>query len=238
MNIYMTAVRFAFLILVYWLISEIFTILFRLIGLPIEKARFQVISLLTGCGFTTRESEMILSTRSRRRLARITMLFGYVFNLTIVSTLINMLVSIQISELGTRLLSMIIPLTVIIAIFAVSRTPKVRSWIERKLENIAGRVAGKANENSIVQLDQIGSGTIAQVNMKKVPDFLEGKPLAQTGIKTELNIVVLLYERGSDAPAVPTANTVFEPGDRLTLFGNNKTICRAFLANEYFLDKG
>ena len=37
---------------------------------PAEKARFQVISLLTGTGFTTRESEIVLSTRRRRRLAR------------------------------------------------------------------------------------------------------------------------------------------------------------------------
>ena len=89
MNIYVAATLFSILIILYGLISEVFTVLFRLIGLPEEKARFQVISLLTGCGFTTRESEMILSSRSRRRLARVTMLFGYVFNLTIVSAFVN-----------------------------------------------------------------------------------------------------------------------------------------------------
>ena len=54
-------------------------------GLPDERARFQVMSLLTGCGFTTRESEAILSFRPRRRLALMTMIFGYAFNITIVS---------------------------------------------------------------------------------------------------------------------------------------------------------
>ena len=77
MNIYVAASLFSLLMLIYWVISEIFTMLFRFIGLPEEKARFQVTSLLTGCGFTTRESEMILSTKRRRLLARITMLFGY-----------------------------------------------------------------------------------------------------------------------------------------------------------------
>lgn len=237
MNIYLTATQFAILILVYWTISEVFTVLFRLIGLPAEKARFQVISLLTGCGFTTRESEMILSTRSRRRLARITMLFGYVFNLTIVSSLINMFVSIQITQLGSRFLSMIIPLSVIIALFAVSRMPKVRTWFDRKLEEIAGWVAGKKHENSIVRLDQIGKDTIAQVTLKTVPEFLAGKQLAQTGLKNELDIMVLLYERGNNEPCVPTADTVFLPCDRLTLFGNYKDICKTFSASEYFLDK-
>ena len=82
MNIYLAFSLFALIILGYWVISELFSLLFRFTGLPEEKARFQVISLLTGCGFTTHESELLLSTRSRRRLARLTMLFGYVFNLT------------------------------------------------------------------------------------------------------------------------------------------------------------
>ena len=84
MNIYLALLLFSFIILLYWVITELFTFFFRLTGLPAEKARFQVISLLTGTGFTTRESEIILSSRLRRRLARITMLFGYVFNVTIV----------------------------------------------------------------------------------------------------------------------------------------------------------
>ena len=78
MNVYMALFLFSLIILIYWVITELFTILFRFTGLPDERARFQVISLLTGCGYTTRESEMFLSNRRRRRLARITMLFGYV----------------------------------------------------------------------------------------------------------------------------------------------------------------
>ena len=67
MNIYAALVLFSIIILVYWIITEWFTILFRFTGLPDEKARFQVISLLTGCGYTTRESEMFLSSRRWRR---------------------------------------------------------------------------------------------------------------------------------------------------------------------------
>ncbi|MBQ1530932.1 MAG: hypothetical protein IIZ57_02205, partial [Solobacterium sp.] len=69
MNIYAAFSLFALIILVYWIINELFTILFRFMGLPEERARFQVTSLLTGCGFTTRESEFFISSRSRRRLA-------------------------------------------------------------------------------------------------------------------------------------------------------------------------
>ena len=67
MNLYVALSLFSVIILIYLVITELFTILFRFTGLPDERARFQVISLLTGCGYTTRESEMILSNRRRRR---------------------------------------------------------------------------------------------------------------------------------------------------------------------------
>ncbi len=54
MDITLALLLFSFIILLYWVITEVFTFIFRLTGLPAEKARFQVMSLLTGCGFTTR----------------------------------------------------------------------------------------------------------------------------------------------------------------------------------------
>ena len=110
MNIYMALSLFSLIILLYWVITELFTILFRFTGLPDERARFQVISLLTGCGFTTKESELILSNRRRRRLARITMLFGYVFNITIVSALVNVFLSLKLTQIGHYYLGLLIPL--------------------------------------------------------------------------------------------------------------------------------
>ena len=68
MNIYLAFSLFALVILGYWVISELFTLLFRFTGLPDEKARFQVISLLTGCGFTTRESELLRCLIGRQNL--------------------------------------------------------------------------------------------------------------------------------------------------------------------------
>ena len=105
MNIYVAFSLFSLIILLYWVITELFTIFFRLTGLPEERARFQVISLLTGCGFTTKESEIVLSNRSRRRLARITMLFGYVFNITIVSAFINVFLSLKLAQAENYLLA-------------------------------------------------------------------------------------------------------------------------------------
>ena len=94
-------ILFVFFIIIYILISDIITIFFRLTGLTEEKARFQVISLLTNSGFTTRESESVVSSKVRRRLARATMLFGYAFTVTIVSTTVNFFMTLGKSELNS-----------------------------------------------------------------------------------------------------------------------------------------
>lgn len=127
MNISLAFSLFLLIILLYFVMSEFFTALFRFTGLPNEKARFQVISLLTGCGYTTRESEMILSSRSRRRLAMITMLFGYVFNITVVTAFINVFLSLQEQQVANILGGILIPLAVVILLLLLLRFPGIRS---------------------------------------------------------------------------------------------------------------
>lgn len=235
MNIYAAATLFALLIIVYGLISEVFTVLFRLIGLPEEKARFQVVSLLTGCGFTTRESEMILSNRSRRRLARATMLFGYVFNLTIVSAFVNVFVSVKPHQLGGRIYSFLVPLAAAVLIISLFRFPGLRSRVDRRIEALAARLSGGTGYNSVLLIDQIGQSCVAAVRLKHLPEELAGIALEQTGLKTDRGILVLTLERKGEPVQSPAAETVFQIGDRITVFGDYQQICEAFRAREHFI---
>ncbi len=233
MNIYLALTLFSIIILVYWVISELFAMLFRFTGLPDEKARFQVISLLTGCGFTTHESELLLTNKSRRRLARITMLFGYVFNITIVSMLINVFLSLKLSEFKNYF-SILIPIIAASVIITFMRVPKVRAWGDRIIERLAGRVAHRGNENSLLLLDYIGEDSISQVTLHTVPEAFRDLPLSETGLKTEHNILVMLIEHKGQKAEPATAQTVFLPDDKLTVFGNYQTIAKVFAARERF----
>lgn len=236
MNIYAAASLFAILILLYWVISEIFTVLFRLIGLPEEKARFQVVSMLTGAGFTTRESELFVSTRPRRRLARITMLFGYVFNVTIVSALVNVFVSVKTVEMGHFVLSMLIPFAAIAAVFALTRFRRVRDWVDRRIERIADRYGSDAASNGVMVIDQFGSQTVARVTLHTVPEAMRGKTLAKMGLKPKRNILVLAVEHVDGNTESPSADTCFAFGDRVTVFGDYAAICKTFNAKERFTE--
>lgn len=236
MNIYMAFSLFSLIILLYWVITELFTVIFRFTGLPAEKARFQVISLLTGCGFTTRESEMILSSRARRRLARITMLFGYVFNITIVSAFINVFFSLKLAQVENYLLAMPIPIAAIVVIFIFIRVPAVRAWGDRLLQRLAGRIIHGEAENTVMPLDYIGEDSIAMVTLRQIPEAYQGVPLSETGLRADTGILVMLVEPEGKKAVPAGADTVFQVGDKLTVFGDYATICRTFHARERFTD--
>ena len=238
MNVYLALLLFSFIIILYWVITELFTLFFRLTGLPAEKARFQVISILTGTGFTTRESEIVLSSRLRRRLALATMLFGYAFNITIVSAFINVFLSMKVIRAGQQVTGLLIPLGTVALIFIFMRVPKIHAWGENILRRIADRAFDrKETFNAVLLVDSIGTGSIVQVTLRHIPEAYQGMSLAETRLRAETGILVMLVEHRGGKAEPAQADTVFETGDRLTVFGDYKTICKTFHAREHFADE-
>ncbi len=237
MDVFFALLLFSFVILVYWVIAELFTFFFRLTGLTAERARFQVTSLLTSTGFTTKESEIIMTSPRRRRLARATMLFGYVFTVTIVSALINVFLSMKRIQAENQLFGLLIPLGTIALIFVFMRVPTIHAWGDSQLRRLADRIfARKEAFNAVLLIDNIGSESIAQVTLRQIPDEYRGISLAETRLRAETGILVMLVEHPGGKAVAAHADTVFEPGDKLTVFGNYKTICRTFHAREHFSD--
>ncbi len=237
MNIYTALSLFSIIILIYWVITELFTILFRFTGLPDERARFQVISLLTGCGYTTKESEMILSNRRRRTLARVTMLFGYVFNITIVSTFINVFLSLKLNQVEHYYFGVLIPLAAVAIIFAFIRVPKIRAWGDSLLQKVADRLVGRTDDfNTVLLMDYIGTDSIALVTLHHIPEAYRGLSLSEMSLKNDTGILVMLVERPGQKAVAADADTVFAIGDKITVFGDYSTICKTFHARERFSD--
>ncbi|MBR6705572.1 MAG: TrkA C-terminal domain-containing protein [Clostridia bacterium] len=237
MDITLSFLLFSFIILLYWVITELFTFFFRLTGLPDDRARFQVLSLLTGTGFTTRESELILGSRRRRRLARVTMLFGYVFNVTIVSALVNVFLSMKLVNFGAEYFGVLIPLFTIGVILVFLRVPKIRAWGENLFRRVADRVFDQQETfNAVMLLDYIGTESIVQVTLRHIPEEYRGLSLAETRLRAETGILVMLVEHRGGKTMPAQADTVFEEGDKLTVFGDYSMICKTFHAKEHFAD--
>ncbi len=237
MDITLSFLLFSFIILLYWVITELFTFFFRLTGFPEERARFQVLSLLTGTGFTTRESEMVLGSRRRRRLARVTMLFGYVFNVTIVSALVNVFLSMKLVQIRRQYLGILIPMTTIVVILLFLRVPKIHAWGGNLFRRVAERIFDQQETfNAVMVIDYIGSDSIVQVTLRHIPEEYAGLNLAETRLRADTGILVMLVEHRGGKTMPAQADTVFETGDKLTVFGNYSVICKTFHAKEHFSD--
>jgi hypothetical protein len=75
----------------HFFVLEISITILTITGLDHKVARFQVVSMLTSTGFTTKESELILRHPVRRKIAVFLILFG-VFSLAVfISTISNIL---------------------------------------------------------------------------------------------------------------------------------------------------
>ena len=180
---------------------------------------------------------MFLSNRRRRRMARITMLFGYVFNITIVSAFINVFLSLKLSQAEHYYFGILIPLGAVAIIFVFMRVPRVRAWGDTQLQHIADKLAGRTDSfNTVLLLDYIGTETIALVTLKHIPEEYQGVPLSETGLKSNTGILVMLVERPGQKAEPAGADTVFSVGDKLTVFGDYNTISTAFHAREHFSD--
>ncbi len=224
-------ILFCAVMMVYVILIDIFTVLFRLTGLSKEKAKFQVVSLLTNSGFTTKESEFVVETPFRRRLARVIMFFGYAFSITIVSSMVNLFMSFDRNEISTSY-KLIIILGVFFVLFMLVRRIKAfRMATDIWLTKIGYKIFFSAKTNPIIVLDEFGERILANITLNKLPEKLHGAPLLRSGLKENYGIQVLLI-RISDGTYVPaTAATILEEGSTVTVMGTFKHIKNVFGQN-------
>ena len=222
-------VLFALFIIVYIVISDIITIFFRLTGMTEEKARFQVISLLTNSGFTTRESEAVVSNKIRRRLARATMLFGYAFTVTIVSTTVNFFMTLGKGELEALLIWIPISLAVLIIFHLLRKSTYLRTKFDTWIERIGNRLMFGPDSNPIVLLEDYGDMVVAHIYLQQVPKILREIPLRDSEIMARHNIMVMMVKKQDGEARQASADTVLKPNDVIMVLGRRKDILEVFV---------
>ena len=221
-------ILFVFFIMIYIVISDIITIFFRLTGLTEEKARFQVISLLTNSGFTTQESESIVSSKVRRRLARATMLFGYAFTVTIVSTTVNFFMTLGQSELHSLMVVLPILILAIFGFHTLRQSKVFKTRFDALIEGIGNRLMFGKNSNPVVLVEDYGGMVVAHIYLEQVPASLKGTCLADSDLMSAHNIMVMMVKNKNGEATQAKADTVLRPGDIIMVLGRRKDIREVF----------
>ena len=215
-------------IVAYTILINLYTIFFQLSGLSYAKSRFQVISLLTNSGFTTRESETITSSRIRRKLAIAVMLTGHIFSIVIISLFVNLVFSFNAEQVKESIWVIAIASISFIAIIVVLRLPKINEALSKLLKKTSHRLLKDKSKNVVTIFDEIGDEAVCEVIIYGVPSILQDKTLEESKIISKFGINILsVYRNKRNLKA--TRSTILMPGDVVLLYGNLTNIRDLFL---------
>lgn len=222
------ALTFILFLTIFTIVVNFFAILFRLTGLPIDKSRFQVISLLTSTGFTTKESELIIQHPIRREIASWLMMFSYISTAVLISFVIG-IISNSLSDAKSLGFTALAVLTFAIIVYFVMRSSLVDRF-EMFIEELIlkskrwNKMISKTPIN--IHLHERKGYGIYEIYIGRHSQFL-GKTIIESNLK-DIEIQVLSIDRGDQLINFPSPDCTFEFTDRLTVYGNIKSINNTF----------
>jgi hypothetical protein len=216
------------LFILYITIIEIFTVIFMLTGMSNTRAKFQVISLLTNCGFTTTESEIVVSSRKRRKIAIAVMLFGTIFNVTVVSLLVNAILSFSKDNEFNVFQATLNLLGFLAFIVIIKKVPFFRVTFDNMVKRIATKVVFSKKANPMLILDNFHGFVIVQIKIIDIPVKLNNKTLLESRISKEYGIRVLNIKRDNKTIGDISKDEVIMKNDRLMVYGPLSNIIDVF----------
>ncbi len=220
---------FMLVISLYLFVIEVFYTIFRFTGLNKDKARFQALSLLTTSGFTTSESEDVLASPKRRKVAMFAMFFGYMFSVVIASSIINLTMGFVGETKGTNLINAVIILVGIVMIFYITRSKRVTNWLNKIIKHrIVKYIATKQEINPIYVLDTHGKFVICEVAITKVPEDLKNKTLVEAEVRQKYDVSVLTLKHGNQIKTMDANRDILSKGDTVIVFGDMSKVKTLF----------
>lgn len=221
-------VMFVLLIILYIIISDIITVFFRLTGMTAEKAKFQVISLLTNSGFTTRESEAVVNSKLRRRLALGTMLFGYAFTVTILSAMFNVFMNMGKAELSSLFVALPTFALVLAGFFILRRAKFFKKPFDRLIEKLASHVMFGKDANQVLLVEEYGKMVVAHIYLHTVPEVLQNTTLADSELGSKYQLMVMMVKSQDGEAQQAKADTILKPHDTIMVLGKRNQIWEIF----------
>jgi hypothetical protein len=210
---------FIYLFIVFTVI-EINTSIFVATGLDRKIARFQVISMLTGTGFTTGESELIIDHPVRRRLGAFLILFGAFSLAVIISAISNLLAdnfyTMEIAYIAGGLLVLLFVLRVPFLQRAMSK--KMKSELKENYELADLPISDVLLMDDEDEVREIPINEDSRFTDKTFDEIVD----------KEDDVMLLFIKRGEINIRNKAYDTKIEPGDKLVLYGNNPKIEEIF----------
>jgi len=211
------ATTIAILIMLTVMIVRIAGVIMRLTGLPESIARFQALSALTGTGFTTGESEMIVNYPIRRHVLMGLMIIGHLGLVTLASTLIIAMTNAHADEesLLVQALTIIIAIAVVLVLTLFKSLDNMMCGFAEKVLLKTTKL-GEGSSRTILQLDN-------NYGVFELP-VTDNSSLEKTIEKQSENFKILGVRKSPDLRFVtlPTKDKISQ-GDIILCFGDEQT---------------
>lgn len=196
------------------------SIALRLTGLEESRANFQAISAVTGTGFTTRESELVVADPRRRRIVSFLMIFGNVVIVMLISLLVGSFAAVARTvekwylEYGIAVLVLAVGgLLLYLVLRSRGLTRRWNRWVNEKLTSRL-----KLRERPVAEVLSLAEGYgVAEIRVEAASPCA-GKTLAEADLRAA-GLLVLAIRRGEEALPSPSAGERIRPGDRLVCYG-------------------
>jgi len=216
-------VSFLLVILSSILIVRIGAVALEMTGLSRDIASFQAHSAFSGTGFTTSESEYVISHPVRRRIIRTLMFLGSAGITSAIATLVLTFVGKSAEEAQLSLLFLAVGL---VFLFLFSRS----KLIERAMKRLIKRMLSRFTSLKIYDYNQLlglSKGySIAEIRVRK-KSWLANKTLRELQLNKEGILVLGIYRKVNGKEAflgAPSSETKILPGDVLVCYGPEEIV--------------
>ncbi len=221
------ALTIAVIFMVSFTVVRIAAVAMRLTGLPETVARLQCLSALTGTGFTTSESEMIVNYPVRRRILGLLMVTGNLGLASVAATLIVSLVDTEprAGAIAWQAAMMAIAVAIVVTVMS-------RAIVDRAMCGLIGKILlrtttlGKRHYHRVLQVDTGYSVTEHQ--------YRGARTLSLTDLPAPFHDLQLLAKRGEREHLGEDIadDAMIMPGDILVCYGHDDVHER--FAEEFF----
>ncbi len=206
------------------IITRVATVALTLTGMSRESARFQARSALTGAGFTTSESEAVVSHPVRRRIVLFLMLLGSAGLVTVLATLIFTFARANQTQ-GLERIGIVVG--GLFVIFLISRSKVFDRLVSPALTQLLGR-AMRVELGDYHGLLHLSDGYTVRELYVTEGHWMADRTLDELELRRE-GVLVLGLQCASVYIGAPTAPVTIRPQDVAILYGRDEildALCR------------
>lgn len=204
------------------IVTKIATVILVHTGLSRESAKFQARSAFTGVGFTTHESESVVTHPVRRRVTLTLMLLG---NAGIVSAMATLLLTFL--DHGPSAVSPVLKLLALACGLAVlgwtARSRTVDRWLSRWTARALERWTDITVRDYSSLLHMADNHEILEMAVDP-GDWMADKTLSELALSDEGVIVIGIQRPDGNYIGAPHGRTRLNPDDTLVLYGRDSVL--------------